>query len=175
MKISVTDQFLWDIHHALEEVASGAKFVFQAKRSLYELANLTNPIFEKYRQEKSEKQFNWLVKYLKQHNYIKAKNVQGKEAIMLTKKGINKALMASFMADEKPKRKDGKWIMIIFDIPQKHQKARLLLRSILKNSGYKMFQQSVWVTPFDVSEKTEELLQHFNLDEYVKVFLIEPL
>jgi len=96
---------------------------------------------------------------------------------MLTKSGMNKALMNYFKKriGAFQKRKDGKWIMIIFDIPQKHNKARGLLRSILKNLGYKMFQQSVWVTPYDVSEKTEELLQWYSLDEYVKIFLIEKL
>ena len=71
--------------------------------------------------------------------------------------------------------KDGKWIMIIFDIPQEYRKARNLLRSILQNLGYKMFQQSVWVTPYDVSEKTEMLLQKYLLDQYVKIFIIEEL
>ena len=65
--------------------------------------------------------------------------------------------------------------MVIFDIPQTHKKARNLLRSVLKNLGYKMFQQSVWVTPYDVSEKTETLLQHYSLDKYVKIFLTEDL
>ena len=175
MKTPITDQFLWDIYYALGKAESVVNFLVQPKRSLYKMANLTNPIFEKYRQEKSAKQFNWLLRYLKQHNYIKAENVLGKEAIMLTKKGVDKALMASFVADERSKRKDGKWIMIIFDIPHRHPKARALLRSVLKNTGYKMFQQSVWVSPYDVSEKTETLLQHFNLDQYVKVFLIESL
>ncbi len=174
MKIPITDQFLWDLYVFLKKASDVGHAVLRRRRTMYDIYP-DNPVFAKYRRLKSARQFNWLVKYLKQHNYIKVKNLKGKEAIMLTGKGINKALMASFRADERPKRKDGKWIMIIFDIPQKHPKARLLLRSVLKNLGYKMFQQSVWVTPHDVSEKTETLLQHYNLDEYVKVFLIEKL
>jgi CRISPR-associated endonuclease Cas2 len=49
--------------------------------------------------------------------------------------------------------------MLTFDIPEKHKRALTLLRSILKNLNYKMFQQSIWITPYDVSEKTEKLLQ----------------
>ena len=75
----------------------------------------------------------------------------------------------------KNKRKDGKWIMLTFDIPEKHTKARSLLRSVLYNLGYKMFQQSIWITPYDVSEKTEKLLQLYSLDQYVRIFLIEEL
>ena len=40
---------------------------------------------------------------------------------------------------------------------------------------YKMFQQSVWISPFDISDKTEKLLQMYALDKYVKIFLIEEL
>ena len=93
--------------------------------------------------------------------------------MMLTKKGIGKALRASFALEGKVKRSDGKWLMVIFDIPQMHRKARNLIRSILQNLGYKMFQQSVWITPYDVSEKTEKLLQFYSLDEYIRIFLIE--
>src|SRR3989344_2746508 len=73
------------------------------------------------------------------------------------------------------KRKDNKWIMVIFDIPQKQWKARNLLKSILHNLKYRKFQQSVWVTPYDVFEKTEQLLQYYSLEKYVRIFLIEEL
>ena len=84
-------------------------------------------------------------------------------------------MKASFKIEKMAKRKDGKWIMIIFDIPQNHKKDRELLRSILINSGFKMFQQSVWITPYDVSEKIEKLLQMHSLDKYVKIFIIEEI
>ena len=95
--------------------------------------------------------------------------------MILTREGISKALKAGFASEKRVKRKDGKWIMLMFDIPQTHRKARGLLNSILINLGYKMFQQSVWITPYDVSEKTEKLLQMYNLDKFVKIFLIEEI
>lgn len=63
--------------------------------------------------------------------------------------------------------------MIAFDIPQNHKKARDLMRSVLMNLGYKIFQQSVWITPYNVLKKTEEALQMHSLDQYIKIFLIE--
>lgn len=174
MKVPVTDQFLWDLYTYLEKASDVGHAVLKRRRTMYDIGP-ENPVFARYRHAKSARQFRWLVDYLKQHNYIKVKNLEGVEGMMLTKKGVDKALMASFRADPRPKRKDGKWIMVMFDIPQKHPKARLLLRSVLENLGYKMFQQSVWVTPHDISEKTETLLQHYNLDVYVKIFLIKEL
>ena len=84
-------------------------------------------------------------------------------------------MKASFIIEGKKKRDDGKWAMLIFDVPEKYRKSRDLLRSVLHNLGYKMFQQSVWITPYDVSDKTEKLLQMYNLDEFVKIFLIEEI
>ncbi|HLD70491.1 MAG TPA: hypothetical protein VI937_01245, partial [Negativicutes bacterium] len=90
-----------------------------------------NPVFEKYRKQMGEQKFSKLIYYLKRNNYIQAKALENKRGFILTKEGISKALKASFQAEEKKKRKDGKWAMIIFDVPQKHQKARNLLKSIL--------------------------------------------
>ena len=101
------------------------------------------------------------------------KELEGKKAVIFTKNGIEKTLKASFKLEGRTKRKDGKWIMLIFDMPAKHKKSRDLLRSILQNLGYKLFQYSVWITPYDVSDKTEKLLQYYSMEKYIKIFLIE--
>ncbi len=173
MKIPITDQFLLDI---LEAMGGAADFL---TRNKYHRINILfgdeNPVFKKYRQDKNRQRFSQLVYYLKRKNYIKVENLEGKKAIMLTKEGVLKALTSKWVFEEKRKRKDGKWIMIVFDIPKNHSKARSLLRSILKNLGYVIFQHSVWVTPYDVATQTENLLQMHALDHYVKIFLIEKL
>src|SRR3989344_6532541 len=131
MKIPITDQFLWDMYIVLEKAGSVVDFMFFTP--YWEKGRILtggqNPVFEKYRKEKGYKEFAKLIYYLKRNNYIKVKSLEGKQGIMLTKEGISKALRASFLADGGQKRKDGKWIMLVFDIPQKHKKARILLRS----------------------------------------------
>ena len=134
-----------------------------------------NPIFEKYKKENGRKEFSNLIYYLKRKGYIKSKNLENKKGMIITKIGMDKALAASFKLGKGKKREDGKWIMLIFDIPRAHRRSRDLLRSILLNLGYKLFQQSVWITPYDVSERTEKLLQEYSLDQYVKIFVIEEL
>ncbi|OGZ67058.1 MAG: hypothetical protein A3C58_01505 [Candidatus Staskawiczbacteria bacterium RIFCSPHIGHO2_02_FULL_34_10] len=175
MKLSVTDKFLWDVYKFLDKAGDVFEFVTRQPTMHNYLPGIKNPIFEKYRKDKNKESFSKLIYYLKRKNYIKIKNLEGKNAIILTKEGLGKALKTSFIAEGKKKRKDGKWTMLIFDVPEKYRKSRNLLRSILYNLGYKIFQQSVWVTPYDVSEKTEKLLQMHNLDEFVKIFLIEEI
>jgi len=177
VKIPITDQFLLDIIYPLLDATDNVvDFLLSNK---YQQINIlfgnNNPVIRKYKKDRKIRDFNQLIYHLKKSNYIKVKNLQNKKAIMLTKRGFDKVLKVSFKIQEKKRRKDGKWIMIAFDLPQKHQKARDLLRSILQNLGYKLFQQSVWVTPYDVSDKTEKLLQTYSLENYVKIFLIEEL
>ena len=73
------------------------------------------------------------------------------------------------------KRKDRKWIMLIFDIPEKKRESRSLLRETLYLLGYKMLQRSVWVCPYDVSRETEDFIQRNSLDPYIKLFLIKEV
>ncbi len=174
MKLSITDQFLWDLYTALDKTGDVLGFILN-RRPLKFLSTIENPVFRKYRKERGVKEFAKLVYYAKRKNYIKVKNLEGKKAIILTKEGLSKALKASFIVTGKKKRKDGKWTMLIFDVPEKHRKSRDLLRSVLHNLGYKIFQKSAWITPYDVSEKTEQLLQYYSLDEFVKIFLIEEI
>ena len=176
MKLAITDKFLWDIYTILEQSTDVAKFMLNPHPGKWKrLYGIQNPIFEKYRKEKGRKEFSKLLYYLKVNNYITVKSLEGKTAVMLTKEGLGKVLKASFVAEGKKKRKDGKWIMLTFDIPQKYKKSRQLLRGVLHSLEYKMFQQSIWVTPYDVSEKTEKLLQFYSLEKFVKIFLIEEV
>jgi len=176
MKLPITDKFLWEIYNFIEKTEPIADFLLSNtyKKSKILLGD-QNPVFEKYKKERGRKEFSRFIYYLKRKNCIKIENLKGKKAIILTNEGISKALKASFYLENNKKRKDGKWIMLMFDIPEKNRKARNMLKSILYNLGYKLLQQSVWITPYDVSEKTEQLLQLYSLDIYVKIFLIEKI
>ena len=178
MKLPITDQFLWDMFRFLDETEDKFRFIFHPARNLGEICiDKDDPVYRKYRKILKSEQLRKLIYYLKRNNFIKTKNLKGKSAIAIDKKGFKKLAKIYFkiLDQSKTKRKDGKWIMIVFDVPEKLRKSRDLLRSILHNLGYKMFQQSVWISPYDVNEKTEKLLQRYSLDEFVKIFLIEEI
>jgi hypothetical protein len=175
MKISVTEKFLWDLYQLIEKADGAANFMFKSANAKNWLPGVENPVFEKYRKNKTRKEFANLICYLKNKGYLRTTKLQNIQGIIITKSGIDKALKAGFKLGEGKKRKDGKWIMLIFDLPKKYNKSRDLLRSILRNLGYKLLQQSVWVTPYDVSEETEKLLENHSLETFVKIFLIEEI
>jgi CRISPR-associated endonuclease Cas2 len=177
MKLSLTDEFLWNMYNTLEKGAEAVDFLFFTSyiQKANRMGGAGNPFFKKFQSQTGRKKFSQLMYKAKVRGWIKIKSLEGKKGLMLTKRGMGKALRASFSIGGRAKRPDGKWLMVIFDIPTAHPKARSLMRSVLRNMGYKMFQQSVWVTPYDVSEKTEKLLQFYSLEKYVKIFLIEEL
>lgn len=63
----------------------------------------------------------------------------------------------------KPKRWDGKWRMIIFDIKEKRRRSRDLLRETLISLGFKKLQNSVWVYPYDCEDFMLLLKADFEL------------
>lgn len=47
---------------------------------------------------------------------------------------------------------DGKWRLLVFDIPEKRRRERKLLRYELSVSGFRRMQKSVWISPYRINE-----------------------
>ncbi len=174
MKLALSDKFLWDLYNFLEKTGD-VYDIFSARP----WKEVWNPEFHKFRYETQKryerKNFSRFVYYLKKKGYIKIKNLEQKQAALLTQKGADKVLKIKLRTKEKNRRSDGKWQMLIFDIPEAKRHLRDLLRENLYLLGYQMLQQSVWVCPYDVLKETEALLRKYSLDQYIKLFLIEEI
>jgi DNA-binding transcriptional regulator PaaX len=90
--------------------------------------------------------------------YVKVEN--GK--VSLTPRGESFAALLGEgeYAIRKPKRWDGKWRVLIFDIPQRRARLRHRLRSIFVSLGFYLLQDSVWVYPYDC----EDLMTMMKVD-----------
>lgn len=64
---------------------------------------------------------------------------------------------------------DGKWRIVIFDIPEKYKRIRDLFRRKLKVWGFKLWQQSVWITKKDVSQRLNKLIQELEIQNWVAI------
>lgn len=67
------------------------------------------------------------------------------------------------------KKWDGKWRMIIFDIPEKFKIARDILRERLKLLGFIQLQKSVWVHPYPCWSELKELVSICNVSPFVRL------
>jgi phenylacetic acid degradation operon negative regulatory protein len=112
---------------------------------------------------------------LKKSNCIRIKNIRGKDTILITKKGQKRVVETKIKIAEKKQRRDKRWVMVIFDIPEKERRSRNMLRKMLYELGYKIFQKSVWVAPYDVLNETEEIIKTLHLEKFVNCFLVEEV
>lgn len=90
-----------------------------------------------------------------------------KLAYRLTDQGKQKAIWESVRFDDK--KWDGKWRLVIFDVPEKRRQARNLLRSSLKKWGFVHWQQSVWVTKKNCTEALRRFIKSVGIEDWVIV------
>lgn len=64
-----------------------------------------------------------------------------------------------------------KWIIVIFDIQETSRKRRNNLRNMLKNIGFGMLQQSVWITPLPIGQDVKESILHKGFSD--NAFVLE--
>ncbi len=117
--------------------------------------------------------------HLMRRGLISIKKKKNQIYISLTKKGeleAGKFWRINYLEVKKPKKWDGKWRVLIFDIPERMRIKREALRGKLKELGFFPLQKSVWVHPFPVERIVKILKEFFALDEkQIKVLLVEKI
>lgn len=64
---------------------------------------------------------------------------------------------------------DGKWRIVIFDIPEQKRIIRNLFRRRLKYWGFKRWQQSVWITKRNVSKQLRLLIHDLKIEDWIAI------
>ena len=102
------------------------------------------------------------------------KNKDGTISVVLSEKGREIAEVYSLdnLKIDRPKKWDGNWRVVIFDIPERERKKRLWLRLELISYGYKLLQKSVWVGYRPLPEDFLRDLEDFNLKSHIHIFSI---
>jgi CRISPR-associated endonuclease Cas2 len=68
---------------------------------------------------------------------------------------------------------DGKWRMVIFDIPERIRSGRNALRTKLKQIGFYELQKSVFIFPHECEKEIKIIVNFFRMDKYVKYVVAE--
>ena len=102
-------------------------------------------------------------------------NPDGTTTLVLTAKGKNIALRYNIenIKIAPMKKWDGKWRLILFDIPEKHRRARNALALTLKKMGCFQFQKSVFIHPFECKNEIDFIIEFFSLRPHVRFVLAE--
>lgn len=92
----------------------------------------------------------------------------GKVYLRLTSVGAN-GLKRDFPILNLTKKWNKRWVMVVFDILEKSKSVRDRLRSKLKNLGFGMLQESIWISPLPIGKDMKEFIDSIGLSEYVFV------
>lgn len=104
-------------------------------------------------------------------------NADGSTTVKITQKGMTRALTYQLDTLElkKPKRWDGKWRVVIFDVPEKHRRLRDVFRMRLGQLGLYQLQESVYVSPYPCFNEIEFLRELYNVSFSVRYLLVEKI
>ena len=117
------------------------------------------------------KRAQFAFKYLLTKEYI-AFDQQGPSLVIhLTDKGKRKVEMRR-LGDMvvhpraiQPAEWDGKWRLVLFDIPAKERAKRNAFRTFIRRLGAVMLQKSVWAYPYDFRKEINQLAEFFSLSQ----------
>nr|AQS29999.1 hypothetical protein [uncultured bacterium] len=71
----------------------------------------------------------------------------------------------------KTRKPDGKLRLVIFDIPEKLKRNRNHFRRHLAEMGFKMQQQSVWVSQYPCEDLVSLVVKYHGLGKYVELII----
>ena len=144
-----------------------------AKKQLWILKQIPKE-WEKENRQALERAINSLyVSHLIKEKYHK----DGTTTLILNENGKQKALRFNIdkLEIKKPIKWDGKWRIIMFDIPEKLRGLRDSLRSHFREIGLIELQKSVFVFPYPCSKEIEFILEFYNARKYVRFILAEKV
>ena len=112
--------------------------------------------------------------YLSRKGLIKYVDKNNERFIKLTAEGQLEALLAKAKLPDVGQW-DGKWRVIMFDIPEDSRDNRNFFRRLLKMNGYKQLQASVFINPYPLNREAVKYLKEKGLMNYIRILKVEEL
>lgn len=91
--------------------------------------------------------------------------------VVLRREGVTTAIINNLdrLSFERPAQWDGRWRVVIFDIPEKKRKARDALAVKLKELNFYPLQKSTFVFPYPPHDLVDFLTEVFQISPYVRL------
>jgi len=122
----------------------------------------------------SRKALNSAVNDLYRSKLVSTKdNRDGTFTLILSKEGKEVALRYDLdnMVIKEPAQWDGKWRVVMFDVPENLKRVRDTLRMHFKHMGFYEFQKSVFVHPHPCKEEIEYIMEFYNARRFIRFII----
>ena len=110
--------------------------------------------------------------HLKSRGLVEEVSIKGKKFLKLTAKGELELLLKK-AGITKTKVWDGKWRMVVFDIPESAKIQRNFFRQLLKQNNFVRLQNSVFVSPYPLNREAIAYLKQSGLMEFIRLAKVE--
>ncbi len=118
--------------------------------------------------------YNNTIWQMQRRGLVKIIQKNNQKFILCTSKGQLAILMKKAILP-KPKDWDGKWRLVVFDIPEESRKKRNLLRTLLKRNGFYKLQASVFINPYPLNREAIRYLKEAGLKDYIRIMSIHEM
>lgn len=108
---------------------------------------------------------------LRRKRLIEMIEINGEIKMVLNENGKKRMVKYELedMTIPKPKNWDGKWRLLIFDIPEKFHRERRALRIKLDELGFYPLQKSVWLYPYKCRDEIDFIVEFFKISPYIRI------
>ena len=111
------------------------------------------------------------IKYLESKNRVRI-IIEGKDRYAIITESGKRYLSARQIEEldiKKPARWDYKWRFVMFDLPVRcSSTARHSFRAKLEDMGFKLYQRSVFIYPYECHEEVHTIAKWYGLDAYIR-------
>ena len=115
---------------------------------------------------------------LEKKGLVKCEKTRNGRAARLTRRGkelVHRMELMEALQIRHPKRWDGRWRIVIFEIWERRRKVRDKLRFLLGKVGFYKLQGSVWVYPYDCEEIAALMRADMHLGNGVLYLIAEGI
>jgi hypothetical protein len=113
----------------------------------------------------------------RRYKFVRRVGSREKGNYRLTPKGEIK--LRSIIIDEvvinNPKNWDGKWRLVMYDLPIRFKKARNAFRWKLKDLGFFQLQKSVWLYPYPCEAEILMVADFFGVRGYIEILEVNKI
>lgn len=117
------------------------------------------------------------LKKIKEKKLVRIYEKDGLDMVEITESGKKKVLSYNLenIKITRPKKWDGYWRVIIFDIPEKNKKARKAVNLKLNDMEFFPLQKSVFVCPFECDNEIDFVAEFFGARKHIKRILAKKI
>lgn len=117
-----------------------------------------------------------IIKRLEKQEMISYKEKNGKTVFEITEKGKKRLLEYDFESlDIKKKKIDGKWRLVIFDIPEDKKVSRDAFRKKLLQMEFIRLQDSVFATCYPCKKEIDFLVHYLGISDFITLIRVDEI